>query len=98
MCIMKVEAGTAKLEIWKMQRCDFVCIGWRQKWHELEKNPLGGVIHPATAGLWQWKRSVADFPPNSAKMLGGHNKAEYKRLINLVSQNRMLYDATCIRL
>ena len=35
---------------------------------------------------------------NLAKMSGGLSKAQYERLIHLASQNRILYDATYVRL
>ena len=45
-------------------------------------------------GQEQWLSSHQ----NSAKMSGGLNTADYKRRVHLVLQNRIFYDATCIRL
>ena len=59
---------------------------------------LGEAIPAAFVGLSQWKRDVAEFPPKSSQDSAGLDKTDCQRLIHLVLQNRILYDAACNRL
>ena len=57
----------------------------------------GGFMPPPLvfhAGRGTWLISF-QYP---AEMSGGLDKAAYEKLIHLVSQNRILYDADCFRL
>ena len=86
---MEAEAAATKWETWTMQRPDSIFMGRRRGGGGVAQIffPLEGAIHSTAVGLSRQKRGVAEFLLNSAKMSGGLNKADYKRLIHIVSQN-----------
>ena len=87
-----------KLETWKMQWPDSICAGRssRQKWPR-DFFSARGAISAAAVRFSQQKRGVARFLPKFSRDVLRSQLGWYKKLIHLVSQNRILYDANCFR-
>ena len=71
-------------------------MGWQAEAVRIPPPPSGERFMPLPRDLRGGKGARLSSRQNSTKKSGGLNKAEYERLIHLVSQNRFLYDATCI--